>query len=102
MAKFRDLKLGQHFRFPAGGSFDRIAKKVTSRCYVWADARAHHKVVGRGRSAHFVGRPRAGVVSGCVGTINVRVEPTSRASPVKRRKGRGRGRAVLSGLRRRR
>jgi len=93
--RFRDLKIGDHFRFAESTSFFRTAKKITSRCYVWADARVFVRAKGGGW------RDRAGVLRSCVGTVNVKVEPTGRGSPVRRRRGRGRGPGQMAGFRRR-
>jgi len=88
--KFRDLKIGEHFKFESG-IWNKTAKKTTSRCYVWANKKAIVK--GKGRQA-YIAASRAGLLGSCVGSLNVGVKPTGRSSPVKRRKGRGRGSAT--------
>jgi hypothetical protein len=74
--KFRDLRIGQHFRFTGENrSWDRAAKKTSGRCYVWADKTT---------------RSRACLLKGQVGTVNVEVVG-GRVRRPGMRKGRKRG-----------
>jgi hypothetical protein len=90
---FRELNIGQHFRFTddrTNRPYGPAVKKVSANCYV----RAIKDVTPRGRV-------RATMQPICFRAVSAGVVPTGRTSPVRKRRGRGRGSAVLSGLRRR-
>jgi len=98
LTRFKDLKVGDHFKFPGhptwGPSFFNVAKKISSRCYVWSGKKAVKATGGSWRM-------RAGLMKSCVGSLNVAVEPTGRRSALKKRGGRRRGGKMLGRYRRR-
>jgi len=90
--KFRDLPIGAHFKFSPGvWSFSRVVKKVSNRCYVYAERKNHTVKLPHGWHKN---RWRHGLMKACVGSTNVGVQPTGRRSPLKKRQGRGRGSAT--------
>ena len=95
MTAFRDLRVGQHFRFTddrTGKPYGPRLKKVSDGCH----ARALRNVTAKGRV-------RAMVEKTCKVGPTWEVVPTGRASPVRKRKGRGRmSSSVLSGYSKRR
>lgn len=80
--RFRDLKLGQHFKFAGGSGFSNVAKKISERCYVWSGKMA--VVRGKGRSAYIAGS-RVGLMKACVGMVDVLVEPKGQRKATPRR-----------------
>lgn len=81
MAKFKDLKVGQHFQFPGERrSFHNVAKKTSTRCYVWA-ARQYPSGGSSGRVCMLKSR---------VGTTSVTVV-AGRQRSTRVRRGRKRG-----------
>jgi hypothetical protein len=101
---FRDLAIGQHFNMKGAGPGIAPRKKVSAKCYAYPTSE-NVKVKRRGK---ITGKPyfpyvkrkavRRYCYSGAPG-LNTLVQPTGRRSPVKRRTGRSRGRAVLAGTR---
>jgi len=99
--KFRDLSVGQHFKFDnrlsdrySSTSFTSTAKKVSSRCYVWAGKKGVRVKLPKNWETI---RMRVGLLMTCVGSINVGVVPTGRRSPMKKRGGRNRGKKIFAG-----